>query len=333
MTKDNPLVSIVTVTFNSADYLPDLIAAVEAQSYTNIEHVLVDGASTDGTLEQIRDYASRRHVQWVSEPDSGTVEAVPKGYRMATGDIVVLLPSDDLIFPWSINVAVDYFRSHPEVDVVHGDSISWDTMTDIWSLRLHKRFSYGYFARTQTITPQATYLRRHVIQGNEELDPSLPHANDYEHLLRLTRGRRVVNIPEILAIFRKRPGAVNMRDDVDELIDQEVSVIRARYIRTSGPFYRVMKMWDRISSAIHRRRQIFQLIKYSRLTAGTGTGLKPGTPWRNFLSAYTVSSTSASGLLSTLLPRRRRYPIDIWSKSSAENLGAAERPMSDSQVD
>jgi glycosyltransferase involved in cell wall biosynthesis len=333
VSKDNPLVSIVTPTLNSAGYLPDLIAAVEAQSYANIEHVLVDGASTDGTIEQIRDYASRGQVRWVSEPDSGTAEAITKGYRMATGDIVVLIPSDDLIFPWSVNVAVDHFRSHPEVDIVHGDSISWDMTTDTWSLRLHKRFSYGYFARTQTMTAQATYLLRHVIQGNEELDPSVPHASDYEQFFRLTRGRKVVNIPEVLAIFRKRPGAMNMRDGASELVDQEVGVIRARYIRTSGPIYRVMKTWDRVSSAIHRRWQIFRLIKYSSRTGGTGTGLKPGTPWRNFLSAYTVSSTSASGLLSTLLPRRRQYPIDIWSRSSAENLGVVERPMSDSQAD
>ena len=191
MTSKKPLVSIITITLNSAEYLGDLIATVEAQTYDNIEHVMVDGKSTDGTVELIRDYAERHNVRWVSEADSGPPEAASKALLMATGDIVVIVPSDDLIFPWSVQTAVDYLVEHPDVDVVHGDSISWDVPSDVWSLRLHKAFTYGYMARTQTITPQAAYFRRHVIAGQENLDPTLPHANDYEWILRVARNREV----------------------------------------------------------------------------------------------------------------------------------------------
>jgi hypothetical protein len=323
---ERPLVSIVTITLNSADYLGDLIAAVEAQTYENIEHVLIDGESTDGTVDLIREYADRRRVAWISEPDSGTADAVTKGLRMATGDIVVILPSDDLIFPWSVKTAVDSFRAQPDVDVVHGDSISWDMPSGEWSLRLHKRFTYGYLARTQIITPQAAYFRSHVLSGNEELDLSLPHANDYEWILRITQNRKVVNIPEILAIFRKRPGAINRQAGISQVIAQEANEARSRYIRTSGPTYRLMRLWDRVYGAIHRRRQVLRLFKHSRQVSESGEPLKSGTPWRNFLNAYSVSRSSGGGLLSMILPGRRRYPVNIWSRPAAEHLGAAERP-------
>ncbi len=326
MTIERPLVSIVTTSFNSAAYLGDLIAAVEAQTYDNIEHVMVDGVSDDGTVDLIRQYAERRPVNWVSEPDGGAADATTKGLRMATGDIVVLVPSDDLIFPWSVETAVNYLQDHSDVDVVHGDSISWDVSTDDWSLRLYKPFSYGYLARTQIITPQATYFRRYVISGNEELDTSLKHANDYDWILRLTRHRKVANIHEFLAIFRKRPGAINYREGVGEEVAREANVARARYIRTTGPVHRVMITWDRIYGAVHRRIQIFKLVKYSRRADSDGTGLNPNTPWRQFLTAYSVSGSSGLRLLIALLPCRRRYPLDVRSRPTATSLGAAERP-------
>jgi glycosyltransferase involved in cell wall biosynthesis len=323
--EDNPKVSIVTPTLNSAEYLGDLLAAVDRQSYENIEHVIIDGESTDGTVDMIRRYAEDHNVNWVSEPDENNADATTKGLKMATGDIVIIVPSDDLIFPWSVSTAVDYFRAHPDVDIVHGDSIGWDIATGVWSLRLHKRFTYGYLARTQILTPQATYIRSHVLKGEEELDPSLPHACDYDQILRMARGRRVVNVPEFLAIFRKRIGAVNMRDGVGDEILKEVEILRARYTRTSGPFHYLLVKWDKAYGAIHRRLQIFRMLRRSRKPDGAGDKLNQNRPWSNFLASYTVSSQSARGLLTTLLPGRRQYDIDIWSRPGAIDLGAAER--------
>ncbi len=324
-----PLVSIVTTTFNSVEYLGDLIATVKAQTYQNIEHVIVDGVSTDGTVDLIQQYAEQHRVRWVSEPDDGSADATTKGLLMATGDILIIVPSDDLIFPWSVETAVKYLQDHPDVDVVHGDSISWDVTTDAWSLRLYKRFNYGYLARTQTITPQATYFRRYVISGNEKLDTSLNHANDYDWILRLTRNRTVVNIQEFLAIFRKRPGAINYREGVRDEITSEAKRARTRYIRTTGVSHGLLVIWDRIYGAIHRRIQIFKLVTYSRRAGPYGPGLTKGTPWRHFLTAYSVSGTSKLSLLRALLPGRRSYPLDIRSRPNATSLGVAERPSSD----
>ena len=328
-TDSKPLfISVIVPVRNEAESIGRVLAELVEQKYDpeRYESIVVDGESTDGTIDLIRQYSERHLVRWVSEPDSGTVEATSKGLRMASGDIVVLIPSDDLIFPWSVATAVSYYRTHPEVEVVHGDSLAWDLPTGAWSLRFHKRFTYGYLARTQTLTPQATYLRRHVLLGNEEFDPSLPHVCDYDWIMRVTRGRKVVNIPEFLAIFRKRPGAINLREGASEQITREDSVARARYIGTSGPIHWAMVRWDRVYGAIHRRIQICRIVRYSRRAGEPGNGLKPGTPWRNFLTAYSVSGSSPRELLATLLPGRRRYGVDIWSRPDARNLGAAARP-------
>lgn len=204
LSDENPLVSIVTPTLNSENYLVDLISAVKGQTYKNIEHIIVDGASTDGTVDLIREYAAHRNVRWVSEPDSGAQEAASKAVRMATGDFLVVVPSDDLIFPWSVQTAVNHFLAHPDVDAVHGDSISWDMTSGAWSLRLHKPFTYGYLVRTQTITPQAAYFRRRLFEGNEDFDSSLPHAGDYDLIMKMTRGRIEIGSQGELPEARKR---------------------------------------------------------------------------------------------------------------------------------
>ena len=332
MINDSLKVSIVTPTLNSAKYLGDLINAVDSQTYPHIEHVIVDGQSTDGTIDIIRQYAENHDVNWISEPDKNNADATTKGLKMATGDIVVILPSDDLIFPWSVSTAVNYFLDHPDVDIVHGDSISWDMSSGAWSLRLHKRFSYGYLARTQILTPQATYIKRCVLKGEEELDPSLPHACDYDQILRITRDRNVVNIPEFLAIFRKRVGAVNMQEGAGDEILEEVRIIRSRYIRTSGPLNYLFTRWDRAYGAIHRRLQIFRILRYSQKSDAEGFRLDQSGPWCNFLASYTVSGKSVRGLLTTLLPGRRQYGLDVWSRPEAKDLGVTERRKPEDSV-
>ena len=325
MTKERPLVSIVTPTFNSEAYLGDLLELVDAQTYDKIEHVFVDGASTDGTVDLIRQYAENHLTKWVSEPDESNVEATTKGLYMATGDIVVVVPSDDLIFPWTIKTVVDHFRAHPDTDVVHGDSVALDMRTGSWHLRVHKRFTFGSLARTQWLVPAAMYIRRDALSGNEELDTSFPHACDYDWIMRITRDRKVANIKEFLAIFRKRPGAVNLREDAGEQIIRETALIRAQHIKTSGLAHWVMVRWDRIYGAFHRRLQLVRLVRLSRRAETLTNGLNANAPWRNFLGAYSTSSTSTWNLLRSCWPGRSKYYVDVWSREPADSLGAAAR--------
>ena len=115
-------ISIITITYNSASTLPRALASVQSQTYADIEHILVDGASTDGTVALIEAYAAKhKNVRYVSEPDEGIYNALNKGIRMATGDVIGFLHSDDVLFaPDSIEHIAAAFES-TEVDVVYGD--------------------------------------------------------------------------------------------------------------------------------------------------------------------------------------------------------------------
>ena len=151
---------------------------------------------------------------------------------------MVIVPSDDLLFPWSVATVVECFRTRSEVDVVHGDWLTWDTTHDVWHLRLNKPFEFAYLTRTNWLTPQATYFRRRALESEGALDLRWPHACDYEWLLRVTKGREVASLSEILAVYSKRPGAVLRYEGAAEAVQREVEEIRARYLNTKSLFHR-----------------------------------------------------------------------------------------------
>ena len=125
-----PLVSIVTPSLNRADLIESTLRSVRSQSYPHVEHIVVDGGSTDGTLAVLRRYEGTYGLRWISEPDHGMYSAINKGLAMARGQVLAYLNSDDLYFPWTVETVVAAFRSHPEADLVHGD-VWWVVMRDV----------------------------------------------------------------------------------------------------------------------------------------------------------------------------------------------------------
>src|SRR5690349_9655830 len=105
-----PLVSIVTPSLNRVDLIESTLRSVRSQSYPNVEHIVVDGGSTDGTLEVLRRYEGTYGLRWMSEPDQGMYDAINKGLAMARGEILAYLNTDDLYLPWTIDTVVSTFR-------------------------------------------------------------------------------------------------------------------------------------------------------------------------------------------------------------------------------
>ena len=115
-TRDNPLVSIITPVLNGIKYLEECIQSVLNQSYARIEHIIVDGGSTDGTVEMLSSYQAKHpdRIRFVSEPGTGVGEALNKGLRMAKGGIFGWVNADDFFEPGAVQTVVEFFRANPD---------------------------------------------------------------------------------------------------------------------------------------------------------------------------------------------------------------------------
>ena len=192
-------ISIITITYNSAKTVQRALASVQEQTYPDIEHIIVDGASTDGTREIIEAYAAKhKNVRWVSEKDNGIYDALNKGIGMATGDVIGFLHSDDKLYsPDSIGqIAAAFLTS--ETDVVYGDLqyCNGQRVVRRWkSNDFHPRaLKYGWMPPHPTV-----YVRSKVYQEVGLYDDWFRISADYDMILRIfTAGYETRYIPEVL---------------------------------------------------------------------------------------------------------------------------------------
>ncbi len=178
-------ISIITVTYNAAGYLQDCINSVEAQHYPFLEHIIIDGGSTDGTIDIIK--KNSNHIaKWISEPDGGMYDAINKGIRLATGDVVGILNSDDMFASSDVvQSIVDCFSDY-ELDAVYGDLVYVNKTNTGKVIRLWKGFSYNRFRFTYGWMPAhpTFYLRRQLIEDNGGYETHYFTASDYEFMAR-----------------------------------------------------------------------------------------------------------------------------------------------------
>jgi glycosyltransferase involved in cell wall biosynthesis len=196
---DLPRISIVTPTFNSAAHLEQTIQSVLGQEYGRVEYIIVDGGSTDGTLEIIQRYEAEL-AGWSSEPDTGIADAFNKGVRRATGDIVGIINSDDYYAPGTFRAVAEAYRAHGDAAIAHGD-IQWIEPTR--TLHLRPRLSprahyYGMPAYHATcFVPRAVYEKLGTFNTGFRI------AMDYDFLVRaLLAGVRLQYLPRIMAHVR-----------------------------------------------------------------------------------------------------------------------------------
>jgi glycosyltransferase involved in cell wall biosynthesis len=172
------------------------------QDYPHVEYIVVDGGSTDGTLDVLHRY--REQLRWVSEPDGGQAEAINKGWRMARGEILAWLNSDDIYRPGAIRAAVDALQRHPDVGAIYGDCDY--IAADGHFLERYETHSFDYltFIRTaRSPVPQpSTFLRRAVLESVGGLDETLHLALDWEYWLRAGARFPIVYVPQTLACYR-----------------------------------------------------------------------------------------------------------------------------------
>jgi glycosyltransferase involved in cell wall biosynthesis len=207
--RDLPLVSIVTPTLQRVDYLERTLRSVRAQTYPNVEHIVVDGGSTDGTLELLERYAETYNLRWISEPDRGMYDAVNKGLRMAAGEILAYLNSDDLYFPWTVDVVVEALEEHPEADVVYGDAIRVDEIHQ-WVVPVFMPpFSTLATAAYGSLLQPVVFLRSQVFDTLGGFDDEFAYVADMDFWLRAAPRFKFLRIAEFLALEQRHVGMLS----------------------------------------------------------------------------------------------------------------------------
>ena len=210
-------VSIVTISFNQARYLPRAMASVLSQDYSDIEYIVVDPGSTDGSLEIIDRYAHRlAHV--VLDPDDGPADGLNHGFALATGDIVAYINADDALLPGAVREAVDYLTANPDVDVVYGDGYIVDAeggvVRTMESTPLNLR-RYAY--QIGMILQQATFIRRSAMDRVGGFNAANRTCWDGELIIDIAlTGARIRHVRKWWGLFADYPetisGSQRLRD-------------------------------------------------------------------------------------------------------------------------
>lgn len=217
----DPLVSIITPSFNQGRFLAATIDSVLAQDYGHIEFLVVDGGSTDGSLSVLERYGDR--VRWISEPDEGQADAVDKGIRQTQGEIVAWLNSDDRYVPGAITTAVNALARHPEAPGIYGDAEFIDAVGN----RLGPCIQVEPFdlARlinvTDFVVQPAAFFRRTAYEAVGGLDRSLHYCLDYDLWIRMGLSAPLEYIPRPLAQVRIHSATKTSGGGLPRLIEIE----------------------------------------------------------------------------------------------------------------
>lgn len=198
-----PLVSIITPSYNQGHFIRDCIESVLNQDYPRVEYIIMDGGSTDNTASVIKAYSNR--LTWISEKDRGQSHAINKGFRMAKGEIVSWINSDDIILPGAVSKAVQTLVSHPDAGAVYGEGYQIDVNGNfkgrffatepfnLWKLV----YLYDY------ILQQTVFFRKCVVEEVGCLDENLHWGLDWDLLIRIGKKYSIEYLPEYMGAIRE----------------------------------------------------------------------------------------------------------------------------------
>jgi glycosyltransferase involved in cell wall biosynthesis len=259
-------ISIITICFNAAEFIEQTIQSVLSQTYSSWEYIIIDGGSTDGTVEIIRKYASRL-AYWHSRPDRGIVHAFNLGLAQAQGDWILYLNADDMLLdPSVIEKMAAHLLYHKEADVVFGNMLSLSREKNPQPIPFCKIGGHPWrwreFRRFNMIPHQAAFTNRHFFDRVGGFDETFRIAMDYEHFLRAKEGLRAQFVP--IPLVGMRAGGRCVTNLVDTLREFRRAQIKNRalpgWIAEANFFLRVVRLYlgvmghlvlDPLASRIH----------------------------------------------------------------------------------
>ena len=200
-------ISIITPCFNSSKFIRECIESILGQDYPHIEHIIQDGASTDGTAEIIKEYAEKypERIKFVSEPDKGQSDGLNKAIQRSTGDILLVLNADDALMPHACSWAVENMAKYPEMSVIYGDVYIIDENSKVIEEFYAKPYNFEQLLCVELVPPaQAAFIRRSCFeQVGFYADDSLDTCPDYEMWVRIGLKFPMKHVPGFVTKYRR----------------------------------------------------------------------------------------------------------------------------------
>ena len=212
-----PKISIVTPSFNQVQFIEETIISVISQNYPNLEYIIIDGGSTDGSVEIIKKY-EKYLTYWVSEPDKGHADALNKGFSRSTGEIMAWLNSDDKYLPWTFQTVAEVFNTFNEVNWITGIPSLFDFKGRMKSLSNTSKNIFDFLlGRYKWIQQESTFWRRRLWEkAGEKINQEYKLMVDTEHWCRFFLYDQLYHIDAVIGGFRFHGSnrAFNMRNQV-----------------------------------------------------------------------------------------------------------------------
>lgn len=190
-------ITIITPSYNQGRYIKRTIDSVLSQNVSNLEYIVMDGGSTDETLDILKSYGNK--IIWKSEKDKGQTDAVNKGIHKATGDIIGWLNSDDIYYPKALESVLNVFEQNPAVNVVYGNAYHIDEDDNIIEEYYTEDFDYEKLKEVCFICQPSLFFRKKIVEKYGLLDDVLQYCMDYEYWLRLGKEEKFYYLQQILA--------------------------------------------------------------------------------------------------------------------------------------
>jgi glycosyltransferase involved in cell wall biosynthesis len=255
-----PLVTIITPSFNQAKFLEQAILSVLNQDYPHIEYIVMDGGSTDGSVEIIRRYEDRL-ASWTCQRDNGQTDAIRRGFARATGAVFAWLNSDDTLAPSAVRIAVDAMRRFPQAGVIYGDRLHVDAKGNVIGVNRMPAFYPSMFLRNLTLPQETVFFRREVYEKAGELDETLAFSMDFDLWVRMAKiagTGGVRHVPAFLGCYREHASSKSV---TPQRYADEHARVYTKHFGRALPSARRMR-WNRwlhlARLAIERRGRAYQ---------------------------------------------------------------------------
>ena len=251
-----PLVSVVTPSFNSARFIRETIESVQMQDYPYIEHIVIDGGSTDGTVQILQEYP---HLVWVSEPDDGQSDALNKGFRRAQGEIIGWLNADDTYEPNAISTVVNFLMENEQVDLIYSDARVIDENGEQIGITKAQPFDLKLLLISNYVNQPTVFMRRAVIEKLGGVNQGLHFVMDRELWLRAGLHFEMRYLPEkIIATFRLIPGTKSYEETF--AFQSEWLLVLEQFFQTESSSFLTDKTRAEILRSQHAKYHIGKMV-------------------------------------------------------------------------